>query len=134
MDEALAPDQFDLLVQEVKEEPLAEKRAIMGAKIARQIYDAEKAQMELFRGVSSLSPELKKLEKKREERRYERQKETVQSLAKEGILAHSPAKTRDILWALTGRDLYRLLVMERGWSSHEYEKWLMGVLKKELLK
>jgi len=42
-------------------------------------------------------------------------------------------KARDILWTLTGRDIYRMLVMDRGWSSDEYEKWLKEVLIKSLL-
>ena len=31
------------------------------------------------------------------------------------------AKAHDILWAFTGRDMYRMLVIEQGWSSDEYE-------------
>jgi hypothetical protein len=32
--------------------------------------------------------------------------------------------SRDIMWALTSRDLYRMLVRERKWSSLKYEDWL----------
>jgi hypothetical protein len=42
-------------------------------------------------------------------------------------------KARDILWSLTGRDMYRMLVIERAWSSDEYEKWLEKVLVESLL-
>jgi hypothetical protein len=44
----------------------------------------------------------------------------------------SLSKARDILWAFTGRDLYRMLVIERGWTSDEYEKWLLELLKATL--
>lgn len=42
--------------------------------------------------------------------------------------------SRDILWAFTGRDLYRLLVIERGWTSDAYEQSLARTLEKVLLK
>jgi hypothetical protein len=45
----------------------------------------------------------------------------------------SISKVRDILWAFTGRDFYRMLVVERGWSSDEYEKWLAELLIQVLL-
>jgi hypothetical protein len=32
------------------------------------------------------------------------------------------------MWMLTGRDLYRMLVLERGWSSDDYEAWLASAL------
>jgi len=57
-----------------------------------------------FRGASVLSPELKELEKEREMRRHERQKVTINAMAKEGSLAQgmSVNKARDTLWVLRG--------------------------------
>ena len=43
------------------------------------------------------------------------------------------AQARDIFWALTGRDVYRMLVIERGWTSDQYEKWLSQMLVNALL-
>ena len=40
---------------------------------------------------------------------------------------------RDIFWMLTGRDVYRMLVRERGWSSQKYEGWLADTLVHSLL-
>ena len=31
---------------------------------------------------------------------------------------------RDIFWLLTGGDVYRMLVRERGWSPQKYQNWL----------
>jgi hypothetical protein len=42
-------------------------------------------------------------------------------------------RVRDILWMYTGRDVYRMLV-ERGWSSEEYGKWLVDTLIRALTK
>ena len=32
------------------------------------------------------------------------------------------------MWMYTGRDIYRMFVLERGWSSNEYEEWLAQAL------
>ena len=37
-------------------------------------------------------------------------------------------EARDIQWTFTARDLYRLLVVERGWSADRYEQWLADAM------
>lgn len=135
MDEVFPKDQFEALVEKSEETTSPEERLLYSAKIARQMYDAERAQMEVFRGASVLSPEFKELEKEREVRRHERQEMTIRAMVKENSLSKgvSVDKARDILWAFTGRDLYRMLVIEQGWTSEEYEKWLAKLLVKTLL-
>ena len=135
IDEALPPNQFEALVEDVKQEKSPKKRLAITAKMARQIYDAERELMDILRSASVVAPELKELEQEREKRRYERQGESVKTMMKEKSLAKglSLAKARDILWALTGRDMYRMLAVERGWTSDEYEKWLAQLLVKSLL-
>lgn len=134
MDEALPTHQREALVKRSMREKSVKKRLAIAAKIARQIYDAERAQMEIFRGASVLSPEFKKLEKERERRRFQRLKETMKMMKKEKSLAPglTVSKAHDILWAFTGRDIYRMFVIERGWSSGKYEKWLSQLLVKTL--
>lgn len=135
MDEALSPEQFEALVEQGKKEKCPYKRLEITASIARQLYDAEKAQLSFLRGASILDPVFKELEIEREKRRYQRQKETVKTMANEKVFTDnlSLSKIRDILWAFTGRDFYRMLVVERGWSSDEYEKWLAELLIQVLL-
>ncbi len=135
MDEVFPKERFEALVKKSNEAASPEERLLYSAKIARQIYDAERAQIELFRGASVLSPEFKELEKEREMRRHERQKVTIDAMAKENSLAKgvSASKARDLLWVFTGRDIYRMLVMEQGWSSEEYETWLAGMLTSVLI-
>jgi hypothetical protein len=45
----------------------------------------------------------------------------------------SHQRARDIFWMLTGGDVYRMLVRERGWSSQEYQEWLADTLVDQLL-
>lgn len=135
MDEVLPKDQFDALVEKSIEAKSPQDRLRFSAKIARQMYDAERIQMGVFRGASVLAPEFKELEKEREMRRYIRQEVTIKAMAKDKSLAKglSIPKARDILWAFTGRDIYRMLVVEQRWSSDEYEKWLGQLLIKMLV-
>ena len=136
LDEAFPTESFQALVDAVYAEPTAEGRLKLSAKIARQLYDAERELMELFREAAALTTDFKSLEKEREERRYQRQAVSLEEMAEKGMLAPglSYSQARDILWAFTGRDLYRLLVVERGWSSDEYEAWLAQQLIDSLLK
>lgn len=135
MDEALPADQFNALVEMSVEEECPEARLAISAKIARQMYDAESAQMNVFRGAAVLAPEFKELEKEREMRRYNRQEVTIKAMVNENSLAIglSVTRARDILWALTGRDMYRMFVIEQGWTSDEYEMWLTRLLINTLL-
>src|SRR6266705_16269 len=112
-----------------------ETRLRLAAPIARQIHDAQSATFDLLRGAGVVAPELAKLEHQRERLRYERQERMITSLRDAGRLRpgldHGTA--RDIFWMLTGRDVYRMLVRERGWSSQKYQDWLADTLVHSLL-
>jgi AcrR family transcriptional regulator len=112
-----------------------ETRLRLAAPIARQIHDAQSATFDLLRGAGVLAPELAKLEQQRECLRYERQERMIISLRDAGRLRPEldHATARDIFWMLTGRDVYRMLVRERGWSSQKYQDWLADTLVSSLL-
>lgn len=135
IDTALPPKEREALIHKAKGETSHEKRLKITAAISRQIYDAEHTQLGSLQNASILDPLFKKLEVEREQRRYARLEESVNIMAEENGFAQglTTAKARDILWAFTGRDLYRLLVIERGWSSDEYEVWLGETLIKSLM-
>lgn len=135
IDDALPTEQFTELVDGSMNERSPKKRLSITAKLSRQIYDAERELMDLLRGASIVAPEFKELEQEREQRRYERQGEYVKKLMQDKALAKGLTlqKARDILWSLTGRDMYRMLVIERKWTSNEYEKWLGQILVESLL-
>jgi len=96
------------------------------ASISRVIFDAEKVEIGLLRGISAFSPELKGVEAEFERIRFDLQEERARLLVKTFPTARrlGLAKVRDIMWMYTGRDIYRMLVLERGWSSDDYEEWL----------
>ena len=59
----------------------------------------------------------------------------ARTFADEGALRPGldAARAADLLWALNHPDLWRLLVRVRGWSLGEYEDWLAGAFRRELL-
>ena len=136
MDTALPPQNFEALVQEAHQETTPAKHLGLSAKIARQLYDAEKTQLGSLQHASMLDPVLKKLAAEREKRRYGRQEESITMIAQQKALAPNLTVTtaRDILWTFTGRDMYRMLVIERCWTSDDYEKWLAELLVQTLLR
>lgn len=105
------------------------------ASISRLILDTEREEIGLMRGVSALSPQLKAIESELEAVRYTLQEARARLLVKSVPAARQLGLTRvrDILWMYTGRDVYRMLVLERGWSSDQYEEWLAQTLISALL-
>ncbi len=106
------------------------------AKVARAIYESESAELALMRGASAFSLDLRKTEQEFEALRFKLQEARVKKLfeerkAKKGL---SIAEARHILWMYTSRDIYRMLVQERGWTPDEYQHWLADTLVSALVK
>jgi hypothetical protein len=108
----------------------------MAPRFARQIYDAEQTEMGLLRKAGVAVEELGAIERENECSRYEGQAPTIIQLNQASLLKPNlEEKTaRDILWTLTSRDVYRMLVIERNWSSDQYEQWLRQTVHSSLLK
>jgi len=110
-------------------------RLRLAAPIARGIHESQSAILDLLRGAGVVAPELARLERQKEGQRYERQEGTIAILRSSGKLRSGLDYTtaRDIFWTLTGRDLYRMLVRDRGWSAEKYEDWLANTLVDSLV-
>jgi len=106
------------------------ERLATTASIARAIYESESKEMALIRGAAAFSPALLRLERGLEERRFELQGERVGRLHAANLLRPelTVAKARRLVWMYTARDVYRLLVLEGGWSNDAYETWLAETL------
>jgi len=105
------------------------------ANVARQLRSAQSAAFDLMRGAGVVAPQLAKLAQQRERLRYEKEESMIGFLRKAEALrpglSHKTA--RDIFWMLTGGDVYRMLVRERGWSPQKYQNWLADTLVHSLL-
>jgi len=130
---------FGLAYEEVVREALKandpETRLRLVANVARQLRSAQSAAFDLMRGAGVVAPQLAKLAQQRERLRYEKEESMIGFLRKAEALrpglSHKTA--RDIFWMLTGGDVYRMLVRERGWSPQKYQNWLADTLVHSLL-
>jgi AcrR family transcriptional regulator len=115
------------------QDPVARLR--MAARVARQVHEPQTAAFDLLRGAGVVAPELAKLEQQREALRFERQEGMIAFLRDAGRLKRELklGQARDILWMLTGRDVYRALVCGRRWSPQQYEEWLADTLVQSLI-
>jgi AcrR family transcriptional regulator len=135
MDRARFGPDYAEMVARTREETDPAVRLTLTAGVARRVYDAERGELDVLRAAGVVAPELAAMARKRERERYDGQGSTIHLMVEQHRLRadlDAPA-ARDVLWALTGREPYRLLTIERGWSSDRYERWLGGLLQAALL-
>jgi AcrR family transcriptional regulator len=91
--------------------------------------------IELARTVSGVEPDLGAMWREGEARRRRAQSALIASWDRAGRLAPglTAREASDVMWALSGPDVYRLLVIERGWSLRRFERWLSETLERSLL-
>lgn len=106
------------------------------ATVARTIYENEAREIGLLRGASMFSPELKKLESEFETLRFELQRARIEFLFENALLPDGMSidAARRIMWMYTSRDVYRMMVVEGGWSPDIFEEWLATTLVSALTK
>ncbi|MGH9493551.1 MAG: TetR/AcrR family transcriptional regulator [Candidatus Sulfotelmatobacter sp.] len=128
------PD-YEEVVRHAQSATDPETRLRRAAAVARQIRSAQSATFDLMRGAGVVAPELAKLERQRERLRYEGEESVIEFLRDAGGLRPGLTyqEARDLFWMLTGGDVYRMLVRERGWTPQKYQDWLADTLVKLLL-
>ena len=69
------------------------------------------------------------------EQRQAGQRRVARSLARSGSLRPGlrEGDAADVVHALVSPEVYRLLVVDRGWSVARFERWLVDLLEAELL-
>jgi AcrR family transcriptional regulator len=126
---------YQTLTRKALEHDNPPERLRFAARIARHIYEAQAKTIDLVQGAGVLAPELAELIQEREQMRFKRQTHMIDFVVKSGALKPDleRATAHDILWTLTSRDIYRMLVVGRGWSAQAYEDWLGNTLVNQLL-
>jgi AcrR family transcriptional regulator len=135
LDAARFGDDYRRLLAEaraVKEDPMELLK--FPPRFARRIYESEIPVENLLRGAGMVAPELAAVEDEANCERYDSQVMVIDALEKSGLLRAGLTRdaARAILWSLTSRELFRMLVRERGWSGDEYEEWLRRTIRWEL--
>jgi AcrR family transcriptional regulator len=86
--------------------------------------------LEILRAARAADPRLTPIWREGGRRRRRGQARLVRSWAEAKLLAPGLGQRQaaDILWALTGPDVYRLFVFESRWRTARFRRWLRGAL------
>jgi AcrR family transcriptional regulator len=133
IDRAIFTTAYEDLVTEAFAQDVPADRLRVAARIACEIYEAERAELDFLRGAGVAAPELIALDAERESQRFATQAAVIESLAASLRPGMTLAAAQDVFWTLTARDLFRMLVVERRWSAERYQGWLGALLATELL-
>lgn len=111
------------------------EQVLATASVARAIYENERAELGLLRGVSALSPALQNLERGFDDLRYRLQEPRIVRLIEAGKARPGLAidEARRLLWTYTSRDVFRMLVQEGGFTAEAYEVWLRRIIAATLI-
>jgi AcrR family transcriptional regulator len=137
--EVINPEAFStpvkLLIEELRATEDPSRQLSLVAQITRQAYEPMASSLELLRTAGAVAPELADVARQIEARRRQNQARLIASLSEQGALRPglSFEEATDVLWALTSYDVYRMLVVERGWKPAHYETWLAQLLIQYLL-
>jgi hypothetical protein len=64
---------------------------------------------------------------------YENQRLVIERFDADGALKVDVNRATDILWTINHPAVYHLLVVERGWSAADYQRWLEESFTQQLL-
>jgi AcrR family transcriptional regulator len=129
----LAESEIPTLMKRIREETSAPEKLALHARLIRQqmerSYDVIAAHREGSRVDAEVAAEHRRVLDSRKVVFAELARSLERSLAR-GVDVLTAA---DILWALANEELYRELVIERGWSADRFEAWLAQTLRDQLL-
>jgi len=122
-------------VQELRDEPDPHRRLRMLAGHGRAILERRAAVDEVVRGAASADPEIAALRDLGRDQRFAGQREFLRIVVGGTRLRHGLDldEAADILYAVGSPDVYRLLVVDRGWSGSRFERWYGETLECLLL-
>src|SRR5919197_5696644 len=138
----LRGDQLDVPVgerpwyREVLDEPDPARQLRLNARNSRIVKQRAGLLLDVFRSAAPTDPEINELWTRVQTDFYDNQRVIVESLAAKDALAPGLDVTRatDILWTLNHPIQWQLLVIERGWTPAEFERWFGDTACAQLLR
>ena len=121
--------------REVLEEPIPERVLRLNARNSRNAKWRIGGILRVIRDAAAVEADMAGLWHLIETDFYANQRAIVEVLAGKGALRSGLDVTTatDILWTLNHPDLWRLLVVVRGWTPDQYEDWFGGASCAQLL-
>lgn len=125
----------DLSVDQVIEGTDPTEQLRIGARIMRQLNERSWHITDILRSQRGSDPEIMRLLALWQQRHLDAMGRAVRALEAEGALrlGLDAQVAADALYAIAGTEVYRALVVERGWSPEDYELWLFETACRELL-
>jgi AcrR family transcriptional regulator len=122
-------------VREMRDEPDPRRRLQILARNGRLLLDRWAPINEVLRGAAAADPEIASLWELNKAQRYAGQREMLKIISEHAALREglTPKTAADILFAIGSPETYRLLVVDRGWSSDRFERWYADALAQLLL-
>lgn len=132
---AAAPELSVEQVERVDEDADPVEQVRLGARIMRKVNERAWLVTDILRSQQGNDPELARLWTLWRQRHLDAIRRAVSGIASRGGLRSglTVEAAADALYALAGTEVYRALVLERGWSPEVYERWLFETACRELL-
>ena len=121
--------------RELLDEPDPERQLRLMARTSRMVKLRAAALMEVIRSAAPTDPDIDALWTRIQSDFRGIQLPIVKSLDEKGALRAGLGVERatDILWTLNHPNLWQLLVVERGWTPEEHERWFADAACAQLL-
>ena len=121
--------------REVLEEPDPERQLRLGAANARAVKERIGGVIEVIRAAATLDANVAALWNRIETEFHANQRVIVERIGAKGALRPGLDVDRatDILWTLNHPTVWQLLVVQRGWTPDEYERWFADAACSQLL-
>ena len=117
------------------EEPNPFQQLTLYGANTRKIHERTTDIFEIVRGAATADTEIAALRRNLNESRLADMGMVAQSLAAKRALKPDITvdQATDVLWALGSAEMYRMLIVDRGWSPSQYQQWLAQTLLDSLL-
>jgi len=121
--------------REMAEEQDAARRLRLNARNSRVVKERAGGMMRVISDAAQVDPDARDLWQLIQTEFHDNQATVVRTLADQGSLRPGLEVERaaDILWTLNHPDVWRLLVVERGWTPAAYESWIADTACAQLL-
>ena len=125
----------DLSVGQVLSEADPNRQLEVGAGVLRRVHQRSAVVADILRAAAGADPELSKEWQRWQRGHLDAVRAVAELLAARGALRDDVdvQTATDVLYTVGGRETFRQLVNERGWSPTRYEKWLAEAGKRLLL-
>jgi AcrR family transcriptional regulator len=122
-------------VREMRDESDPHRRVQILASNGRAILERRAAVDEIVRGAASADPEMAALRDLGKAQRHAGQRELLRVIVgRDGLRPGLDLEVAsDILYAIGSPETYQLLVVERGWSGSQFERWYAESVERLLL-